>query len=197
MGKVVLKVLLPRNRNQTGELNVEVNGFPVATFEVLGRGSRGTGDTQFLNDGNTPTGVYRGAAWKSTASQSSSSYGPNGKLTLDPVSGNALNAKRYFGRVDLLIHGGDLDTRKGSPWSGGLKPTHGCLRIDNDDVTILNNIVRSATSDDSTNMCVAPQVWVNIQEGESFDDSDDGLNQCSASPYSAFGDAATIQFQRR
>jgi hypothetical protein len=197
MAKVLLKVLLPKNRNRSGTLSVEIDGFPAATFEVLGRGSRGAGNTEFLENGSTPTGVYQGAAWRSTGSQSASSYGPNGKLTLNPVSGNALAASRYFKRVDLLVHGGDLDTRPGSPWNGHLKPTHGCLRIDNEDVTTLHSLLLGASNDESMKMSVAPQVWINVQEGDVFDDSDDGLNQCSAAPYTLFGAPAGVQFQRK
>jgi hypothetical protein len=196
MAKVVSKVLLPKNRNRPRTLIVEIDGMPAATFDLLGRGSRGPGNTEFLENGSTPTGVYQGAAWRSTASQNASSYGPNGKLTLNPVSGNSLKA-RYFKRVDLVVHGGDLDTRPGSPWNGDLKPTHGCLRIDNDDVTTLHSLLLGASNDESMKMSVAPQVWINVQEGDVFDDSDDGMNQCSASPYSMFGSPAGVQFQRK
>ena len=196
MSRVVLKVLLPKNRDSNGTMVVDIDGFPVATFEVLGRGSRGPGDTQFLENGNTPTGVYRGAVWKSTAGQSQSSYGPNGKLALDPVSGNALIA-RHLSRVDLLIHGGDIDSRPGSQWRGNLKPTHGCLRVANEDVADLHNLLLSATADESRKMSLAPEVWVNVQQGTVFDDSDDGLNQCSVSPYKVFGSTSSIQFQRK
>jgi lipoprotein-anchoring transpeptidase ErfK/SrfK len=61
-------------------------------------------------------------------------YGPHGWITLNPVAGQALEAKRN-GRFGLLIHGG-------APGAGGaLRPTFGCLRLTNGDMRGLMEIV--------------------------------------------------------
>lgn len=197
MGKVVLKVLLPRNRDREGAVTVEVNGQPVRTFKVLGRGSAGGGDTQFKHNGNTPTGLYDGSTWIDTSKRNQSAYGPNGAVVLKPLAGNGTTAYSKFHRNGLLIHGGHLDSRRDTPWYGSLSPTNGCLRLRNEDVKSLAALLYDASLDETTQTCARPQVWVNIQEGAFFDDSDDeGANQCSLAPYSVFGYGETISLRR-
>ena len=92
MPNVHIWVLLPRNRNYDGTMRVEIDGQPYREFIVLGRGSRGAGDTTFFNNGNTPTGEYDGSTYLSTEGQNARSYGPWGKVVLKPIRGNALLA---------------------------------------------------------------------------------------------------------
>jgi hypothetical protein len=60
MANIQLRVFAPHNRNFDGEMRVEVDGKPEKCVRILARGSRGPGDTQFLENGNTPTGEYSG-----------------------------------------------------------------------------------------------------------------------------------------
>ena len=78
--------------------------------------------------GDIPTGTYAGV-W-SVPLIPARSYGPNPVLVLNPVSGDALTAKNN-GRFGLLIHGGDLNA------AGKFRPTHGCVRVGNDDMAWL------------------------------------------------------------
>src|SRR6185437_7471773 len=150
MPNVHLDVLLRRNRNLNGVLRIEVDGTPVREFMVLGRGSRGGGDTQFLENGNTPTGEYDGNTFLSTEGQSQRSYGRWGKMVLKPLSGNALIAQDLFHRRELRIHGGDLGTWYGTgshAKSNQLRPTHGCLRLSNADMRQLYEALMDAGVD--------------------------------------------------
>ncbi len=196
MSKVILKVLLARNRDREGTMTVVVDGHPLRTFKVLGRGSAGSGDTQFKHNGNTPTGLWEGKGWQDTSKKDPLAYGPNGAEILEPVSGNALIASTVFHRDLFRIHGGALDPRPNSPWYGGLNPTNGCLRLSNQDIKTLSALLYNASIDDEKRVCVTPKVWVNVQEGAKFDDSDDGTNSCSQAPYNFFGDAAGITLRR-
>jgi hypothetical protein len=137
--KIHLRVIVPKNRDKMGYLRVEQNGRILREMRVLARGSRGPGDTRFLNNGNTPTGAFAGTRLKSNAGLPSASYGPYGRITMKPVSGDGLLAEKLFNRTGLYIHGGDLATR--GPWKGGLKPTHGCLRVSNSDMLYLRQLV--------------------------------------------------------
>lgn len=79
--------------------------------------------------GDHPCGEYRLIAIHEFPVPSYT-YGP-GWLSLEPVSGDALQA-HLNGRFGILIHGGELR-------GGALRPTHGCLRVDNETmVTLLN-----------------------------------------------------------
>ena len=71
--------------------------------------------------GDTPVGQYLGALLAGCL-QPARSYGLCPPISLKPVSGQALQAK-LNGRRGLLIHSGDLGLQ------GGLRPTHGCVRI--------------------------------------------------------------------
>jgi hypothetical protein len=196
MSEVILKVLLPSNRDRTGTLSIEVDGRVVRTFKVLGRGSAGSGDTQFKHNGNTPTGLYEGRGWQDTSKKNQFAYGPFGAMILEPAAGNAMLAHSVSHRDLFRIHGGGLDPRPDSPWYGGLNPTNGCLRLRNEDIKILYSVLLDASVDEKKQVCTAPTVWVNVQEGVWFDDSDDGVNQCSSAPYSLLRDGGGITFRR-
>ena len=53
------------------------------------------------------------------------SYGPQPILDLAGIGGQALEAYEN-GRDGIAIHGGDVDS------DGHLRPTYGCLRVDNE-----------------------------------------------------------------
>jgi lipoprotein-anchoring transpeptidase ErfK/SrfK len=158
MANVQIEVILPDNRDKKGVMVVSKENKKIAKFEVLGRGSRGPGNTQFLEKGNTPSGVYSGNEIVSTEDWSQTSYGPNGAIRLKPISGNAFLTGAH--RKGLLIHGGELAS-KGN-WKGSLKPTHGCLRLKNEDMILLINIVKNASMGE--NSCSIADITVHVFE---------------------------------
>ncbi len=63
-------------------------------------------------------------------------YGPYGYIELTAISGDALTAAKN-GREGLRVHSGDPSA------SGGLRPTHGCLRLSNADFLALSAAIES------------------------------------------------------
>lgn len=159
MRNIHLRVLLPTNRDKPGTLQVEVDGRPVAAFSVLGRGSRGAGDTSLQTNGNTPTGTYSANQITETRSLPQDSYGPWGAVRLQPLAGNAVLAE-VMGRHRLLIHGGALATT--GPWENSLRPTHGCLRVSDGDMKQLRSILEENRTDGKS--CVTTNVTVTVSE---------------------------------
>jgi len=159
MKKIHLRVVLPKNRDNVGTLRVEVDGRPLADFRVLGRGSRGPGDTSLRSKGNTPTGTYSANQIIETATFPQASYGPWGAVRLQPLSGDALLAE-VLGRHGLLIHGGAPGTT--GPWKGSLKPTHGCLRVSNDDMKKLRGMLEENRTDGKSSL--VSEVTVSVSE---------------------------------
>lgn len=91
--------------------------------------------------GDTPTGTYNIPGMFETGTgtrYSERSYGNAGALILEPIEGEAKKA-RLNGRSGLLIHGGA--TRNGE-----LRPTHGCIRLFNEDLAELIEIIWSRDS---------------------------------------------------
>lgn len=81
--------------------------------------------------GDTPTGQYQCTVEPAAPSDPGDlrSYGPHRRILLTPVAGVALEAAKQ--RSGLMIHGG-------APASGGgLRPTHGCLRLSNENMAAL------------------------------------------------------------
>jgi hypothetical protein len=73
--------------------------------------------------GDTPTGGYAITALVPHHGETDlHTYGPHPSVLLDPQSGQALTAKTN-GRTGLMIHGGVPSA------TGGLRPTHGCVRL--------------------------------------------------------------------
>jgi lipoprotein-anchoring transpeptidase ErfK/SrfK len=162
MPHVHLRVLFFGNRDETGILRVEQDGRVVAEFPALGRGSRGRGDTSLLKDGNTPTGDYTATGLESTAHRNQKSYGPWGAVRLKPFGGQAMLAERVGQRSGLLIHGGSLGA--GGYWrgEGALRATHGCIRLSNEDMKMLKQILENASLAEIS--CVAPTVTLSVEE---------------------------------
>lgn len=136
-----LESTLPADRTRPGELRVVGDGAPSATDPAASGPWRclGKADNQSaaqhgnpardptLPFGDHPTGDYALVAIH-RFDEASSKYGP-GWISLDPTGGDALTAERN-GRFGLLIHGGRLR-------DGALRPTFGCLRVDNATVRAL------------------------------------------------------------
>lgn len=158
-----LRVVVPKNRNLDGWLYVERDGAVLDRMKVLARGSQGTGDTQFQNNGNTPTGGYNGSSFERTDNFPQDSYGPWGALRLAPISGNALMAERLFGRTGLLIHGGAPGGSNYWRGAGALRATYGCLRVSNADMLRLRQLL---FNDDKKGMTRSqlPKVVVTVSD---------------------------------
>lgn len=137
MSKIILRAILPRDRTKSGWLTVEVDGVVKDDYPVLGDG---VGGGEFDKNGDTPTGTYIGT-FEPSGSRSVYSYGPNGVVKLEPTGGNALLAKQ-MGRDLLRIHGGA--PRKSSTAPDGLRPTFGCLRVEDGNMARLRMHIEDA-----------------------------------------------------
>jgi lipoprotein-anchoring transpeptidase ErfK/SrfK len=170
MADIDLHLYLSTNRDQSGVLIVRdaQSGREIGRFQALGRGNRGPGETQMTVEGSTPTGVYKVRRRTHTSSQDSEKYGPNGALELTPLSGRAVDAERLVGRSGLLIHGGSLGAPKQGRdyWRGNgqLRATQGCVRLSNDSMKELLNVLRDAQEDNATGQSRVPDVTLTVDE---------------------------------
>lgn len=125
----MILIVLPKDRRLPGSLTASFGGVHYGPFRCLGKAdnakAKSSGnpnrDSTMVN-GDTPTGKYVGEV--NGVSYPGKTYGPHPVIRLEPVSGDALTAKSN-GRKGLLIHGGTLR-------DGVLRPTHGCIRVDDD-----------------------------------------------------------------
>ncbi|WP_025693315.1 L,D-transpeptidase [Paenibacillus zanthoxyli] len=134
-----IMVNLKSNRRELGTLKM-YNGSGSLVFgpvPALGRSEYDYAPTEI--DGNTPTGEYTAqlASPRNDTAKNRRSYGMYGIVQMDPVSGQALTAKRN-GRTGLWIHGGAPSD------SGGLRPTHGCVRLSEDNQDGLVKAIKAA-----------------------------------------------------
>ena len=143
-GNLVIEVVLNKDRNIAGKIHItddfgnEVKlsaPTPYRSAAVLGYALHR--DTVTSN-GDTPTGTYEIKDTVVSSSQNKSSYGPM-RIRLDPISGDALSAKEN-GRTGIDIHGGDSVTLPGRT---GLKQTQGCVRVSNENIQLIDNIVKN------------------------------------------------------
>lgn len=124
---MTIRIQFSRNRWERGFLTVAGTQFGCPCLGRADQAAAAKVGNPFRNplrrNGDTPTGTYR--AWVGKVLRSERSYGPHPVIRLDPIGGDALEAKRN-GRAGLLIHGGD-------PAADGrsLRPTHGCVRVSN------------------------------------------------------------------
>ena len=87
--------------------------------------------------GDTPLGVYVGTITPPRAD--TAGYGHVSIISLTPVSGDCVKAEKN-GREGILCHSGDLNPTY-TQW-GGLRPTFGCVRFHEEDLTaILNQVL--------------------------------------------------------
>lgn len=125
-----LVVSLFRDRDKLGSYKLvnEKTNVTVQSGVVLGRSdnsaakAHGNATRDPLKPfGDTPTGVWIATIF--AASTDTHAYGPNKRLLLSPVSGDAKAASR----TGIMCHGGDLNPVY-KQWDG-LRPTDGCLRF--------------------------------------------------------------------
>ena len=167
MPDIHLQLMLSSDRNQSGVLIVQdASGRALGHFEALARGSQGPGDTQMQVNGNTPTGAYRVTALADTSSWNQNSYGPNGALRLSPASGNAQAAEQLAGRTGLLSHGGSPGDA--GYWRGAdeLRATHGCVRLRNEDMHRLTQVLYDAVNDPFVQQSRAIEVTLTVADYE-------------------------------
>ena len=131
-------ITLHRNRSLPGELFLIDGETRLLVCRCLGKADslsaaeagNPTRDP-FRRYGDTPTGKYQGSvdpprvpAQGPERAKWLRSYGQWPTIRLEPIAGDALTAKNN-GRRGLLIHGGTADK------VGNLRPTNGCIRVDN------------------------------------------------------------------
>jgi hypothetical protein len=140
---VTIQIVLPKERRNPGTLSLEHDGERLLSCRCLGKADNqaaakvgNPGRDPLLKNGDTPAGEYQGRIADTSWAQTpvlSRSYGPNRAITLEAISGAALRAKRK----GLAIHGGD-------PGSAGLlRPTNGCVRVDNDRQARIVELIQS------------------------------------------------------
>ena len=88
--------------------------------------------------GDSPTGTYIATGWKKHSN--TGIYGPNGVIVLDPVAGEALEAKDQGKRQYIYIHGGGTDEQ------GALRATYGCFRLSNSAMFELLRVLATVTA---------------------------------------------------
>lgn len=185
--RIRIDVELPHNRENLGTLTVSANGRTLGTFKVLGKADNGRaaaskdkngnpktpnpGANPLLPYGYTPTGFYNvPVALPSGAGTShpASSFGPNGVLALEPTGGQAKEAKAN-NRKGFLIHAGPPNSL------GQLRRTNGCLRVSNDDMASLLQLLDEASIAGGTApYCAVKEVQVQVAEKGG---ADDGYNE--------------------
>ncbi|MNI16099.1 hypothetical protein D3C73_694240 [compost metagenome] len=125
MGYHIIVNLL-EDRTKLGTLKVYASDgtLKFGPVQALGRSADNIDWDQ--TNGHTPSGVYDAVVV--AAGSSEYSYGPYKRVSLDPVSGNALIAENN-GRTGLMIHGGDPASTGAVSYP--LRPTYGCVRLSN------------------------------------------------------------------
>ena len=147
-----LRVSLPADRLKTGTLELLVTtsdpgpDFPwkrtFGPIQCYGKAdneqaiaAKNPNRDPLHTDGDFPLGVYTCRLVIPTAAEIADDvflreYGPYGYIELTAVSGDALTAAEN-GREGLRVHSGAPNA------FGGLRPTHGCLRVSNADFNAL------------------------------------------------------------
>lgn len=170
--ELVIDVRLPSSRTETGLLTLKrsTGNALVSNLKVLGKSDNANAAAKGNPSrdptrpyGDTPTGGYavpRVVATGAGTVFSAHSYGSNGALVLDPVSGDALAAKAN-GRVGLLIYGG-------APGTGSrLRATHGCLRLSDGDMKRLVDSIAQTDHNTTFQRCDVVNVSVLVGEASS------------------------------
>jgi|GEM_PF-1473080 len=141
--KVTIAVDLPIDRTRVGVLALRNSSGKIIAgpWRVLGKADGQTASaknnptrSRVLPYGDTPNGRYNvTGAFKvgDGTTYPKKSYGIHGALRLEPVDGEAKQAKDIGKRTGLLIHSGDVGVQN------RLRPTNGCLRLSNDDMKAL------------------------------------------------------------
>jgi RHS repeat-associated protein len=141
-GLYLLLVELHKDRSKPGKLTLyDDNGKALGTFPVRGRGQ---GRDRMLEKGDTPTGIYL-IEDRVSIDQNNDSYSSLGRffLGLKAFFGEALEA-REKGRGIATWRGGSGRIGvhgKGKERINDLVSTYGCLRIKEDDATIIESMI--------------------------------------------------------
>ena len=141
-GLYLLLVELHKDRSKPGKLTLyDDNGKVLGTFPVRGRGQ---GRDRMLEKGDTPTGIYL-IEDRVSIDQNNDSYSSLGRffLGLKAFFGEALEA-REKGRGIATWRGGSGRIGvhgKGKERINDLVSTYGCLRIKEDDATIIESMI--------------------------------------------------------
>lgn len=138
-------VRLPRDRSGEGTATVRIVDGPneprrvLQSIKVLGKGAAGRSWAE--ENGNTPTGQYRGLNFvPSRNANLLEKFGP-WRLRLKAISGNALKAETDgdpespFSRSGFAIHGGRTEEYENN--NNRLHQTQGCLRVKDIDILML------------------------------------------------------------
>jgi hypothetical protein len=156
---MLITVTLPRDRTQLGTLIVKdkFNNSVLSTYclglsdEAFAASFNNVDKNPLKLGGNTPYGSYKCVIelFKNPTEQDIHSYGPNGLIHLNALSGDAIIACSPLnkntglgGRSGICLHGGVLNGAY-TQWKF-LRPTHGCIRILD---TALLTIFETATTD--------------------------------------------------
>lgn len=139
-------VQLGNDRNIPGSLKVydKQGRLIMQPVPALGRGTNhatnGYDHTQQLKrNADTPSGVA--LCQVIDKGDSEDAFGPYGRVHLyKGISGNFLKAEQA-GRSEILIHGGKARSTKKDTWYP-LHPTHGCIRLTNEDMKTLIDILK-------------------------------------------------------
>jgi L,D-transpeptidase catalytic domain len=157
MSKIV--VSLPEDRWKAGVLSVVAsNGIVVAKYAALGKSTDKIARKYNNKDrdrlrigGDTPYGTYEFDYVQPTGNATllnEHSYGPNGAIVMTPSGGEAKEAYDAYGREKIWIHGGDTKV------NGDLKATAGCIRLYNEDMQELIDLIEILSAfDDPINSC--------------------------------------------
>lgn len=137
---------LGSNRDIPGTLKVydEQGKLVLSPVKALGRGtnlpSNGNDHTkQLMRNADTPSGVAKCRLIGPGASLNS--YGPTDRVHLyEAISGNFKEAEKA-GRSEILIHGGKPRSTPSDKWYP-LHPTHGCIRLSNEDMKELVRVLK-------------------------------------------------------
>lgn len=175
----MIKIELFPDRTKVGRLILLTNdGHPVCgPFPALGLADNAAAlkhhnpnRDSLLPYGDTPLGTYNFTLVK-TALTPKRSYGPHGAIALDPTAGPALTAERNH-RSGLLIHSGDPGK------NNTLRPTHGCIRLYDDDMEILMEELQSYKDKMECVISNAPsgRASAALLEGFNFASDSDGVS---------------------
>lgn len=139
---VRIDIVLPKDRHQTGELLVTVDGHRLPPMRCLGRAANekaaeahNPSHDPTRRNGDTPVGSYIARFGVTPRpSQGQRGFGTHW-IPLDPIGGQAQKAEDN-GRAGLAIHGGRGDDR--------FVPTAGCVRVHDKDFAIMRTAIGAA-----------------------------------------------------
>ncbi|MDW9381889.1 hypothetical protein [Chryseobacterium sp. JV558] len=143
---IYIDVIVPSDRKKEGLLVFFDNTGILHKCYVLGLGTGG--EDRYTNGGygNVPNGLWKTKQELNVPNvngqpypNSGVSFGNHGTIRLSPKAGDALNASSRSG---ILLHCGHTigDGKTGLTDNGALMVTHGCLRVYNKDMPIIQKI---------------------------------------------------------